>query len=118
VKKTSAFQLMLSVAACTLAFGASAQTLTCGTDFAQIGDTKSTIQQKCGEPAAKDTFCKPPPAPGSPEQVAAAQNRVIRTNQCEPVEEWTYRPGRGQFVTMLRFENGTLQSMKYGDRMR
>jgi hypothetical protein len=36
---------------------------------------------------------------------------------CERVDEWTYNPGSGQFYTTLRFEQGKLISMKYGDRV-
>jgi hypothetical protein len=39
--------------------GASAQSLRCKGDLAQIGNSKGTILQKCGEPVMKDTFCKP-----------------------------------------------------------
>jgi hypothetical protein len=96
----------LAILACTLlTLGgqASAQSLRCGRDFAQIGENK------CGPPAAKDSFCKPigiaPSTVGRPPHVA-----------CDMVEEWVYKPGIGQFITILQFREGELREMKYGPR--
>lgn len=96
---------------------ASAQSLRCKGDLAQIGDSKATIVQKCGEPVYKDSFCKPVDrrpgvhVPGQP------GGTTININTCEQVEEWTYNPGYGQFMTMLQFEAGELKRIKYGDRV-
>nr|WP_186329850.1 DUF2845 domain-containing protein [Variovorax boronicumulans] len=102
----------LSVFAVLLLAGAGAtqaQSLRCGRDFAQIGETKFVIESKCGAPAAKDSFCKPigiaPSTVGRPPHVA-----------CDMVEEWTYKPGIGQFITILQFREGKLREMKYGPR--
>ncbi len=101
--------------------GAGAQTLNCNRDFAQVGDSKFTILQKCGEPVFKDSFCKKPDAAGHPfiaQGPSGGKGRVIiNQNACEPVEEWTYRPGSGQFVTLLQFENGALKSIRYAGRI-
>jgi hypothetical protein len=35
---------------------------------------------------------------------------------CDMVEEWTYKPGIGQFITILQFREGELREMKYGPR--
>lgn len=97
-----------------------AQTLNCDRDFAQMGDSKSAILQKCGEPVFKDNFCKKPTpnlgAPTAAEPVAPG-TVVIQQNACEPVEEWTYKPGSGQFITLLLFENGALKSIRYAGRI-
>jgi hypothetical protein len=107
---------LLPIALCmAVSAPAQAQTLTCKNDFASIGDSKPTILQKCGEPAMKDSFCKPTENRQAP---AAGGGTVVNVMPCEKVEEWTYRPGYGQFITTLRFENGELKSMKYGDRIR
>ncbi|WP_326533224.1 DUF2845 domain-containing protein [Pseudorhodoferax sp.] len=102
----------LAILACVLlSWGgqAAAQSLRCGRDFAQIGETKFVIESKCGAPAAKDNFCAPigiaPSTVGRPPHVA-----------CDMVEEWTYKPGIGQFITILRFREGELREMKYGPR--
>lgn len=112
-----------------LAFGfalsasVSAQSLRCKGDFAEIGNSKGTILQKCGEPMLKDSFCKPVPQTqtntlAAPDARGAATNITnITINQCINMEEWTYNPGYGQFMTMLQFEAGGLKSIRYGDRV-
>jgi hypothetical protein len=109
--------------------GASAQSLRCKGDLAQIGNSKGTILQKCGEPVMKDTFCKPvqstasttpmivPAAPVTTTGNSASTTTNVTVNTCQQVEEWTYNPGYGQFMTMLLFEGGSLASIRYGDRV-
>jgi hypothetical protein len=104
-----------------LAAGASAQSLRCKGDLAQIGNSKGTILQKCGEPVLKDSFCKPTAqttssAPAAPNATGAVTN--VTVNQCVNVDEWTYNPGSGQFMTMLQFEAGELKRIRYGDRVK
>ena len=102
----------------TLAASVSAQSLRCKLDFAQMGDSKGTILQKCGEPVLKDSFCKPAPqTTTAPAPVAGGNTTNITLNQCINVDEWTYNPGYGQFMTMLQFEAGELKRMRYGDRV-
>jgi hypothetical protein len=90
--------------------------LRCQNDIAQIGESKISVLQKCGEPMHKESFCKPlvQTAPGP-----SADNKgtTVIVMPCEKVEEWTYNPGSGQFYTTLRFERGELQSIRYGDRV-
>jgi hypothetical protein len=106
--------------------GASAQSLRCKGDLAQIGNSKGTILQKCGEPVLKDSFCKPtqnttstttPTAPTNTAGNSASTTTNVTVNTCQQVEEWTYNPGYGQFMTMLLFEGGSLASIRYGDRV-
>jgi len=110
--------------------GASAQSLRCKGDLAQIGNSKGTILQKCGEPVLKDSFCKPvqetvssapvttPTVPNtSGSSTTATTTTNVTVNSCQQVEEWTYNPGYGQFMTMLLFEGGSLKSIRYGDRV-
>lgn len=96
-----------------LAQGSGASTFRCGIDLVQLGDSKVSAQQKCGQPVAKDSFCKP--APGAP---AGTRARGLPSGVCESVDEWTYNPGYGQFMTTLRFESGRLVAISYGDRVR
>ncbi len=127
---TLTFVVMLAFFASSAINEASAQSLRCKGDLAQIGNSKSTILQKCGEPVMKDNFCKPvqqtvvgapvvnPVVPGT---IANNNGTNVTTNvtvnNCQPVEEWTYNPGYGQFMTMLQFEGGALKSIRYGDRV-
>jgi hypothetical protein len=110
--------------------GASAQSLRCKGDLAQIGNSKGTILQKCGEPVLKDSFCKPtqsttstttpivtPAAPTNTTGNSASTTTNVTVNTCQQVEEWTYNPGYGQFMTMLLFEGGSLTKIRYGDRV-
>ena len=83
-------------------------------DIAQIGDSRATILGKCGEPMLKDSFCKPSNDAATPNSV---NKEVANVVPCETVDEWTYNPGSGQFYTTLRFERGTLSSIKYGARV-
>jgi hypothetical protein len=127
--------IIFRTASVTLAFlasspftGASAQSLRCKGDLAQIGNSKSTILQKCGEPVMKDSFCKPvqetvagapvvTPATAGTSGNSASVTTNITVNTCQQVEEWTYNPGYGQFMTMLQFEGGSLKTIRYGDRV-
>lgn len=100
----------------TIVQPAAGQSLRCKNDLANTGDSKSAVFLKCGEPVLKDSFCKTAPAqvPGT----AAPGGTTVNIVACENVEEWTYKPGYGQFVTVLRFEGGALTSIRYGDRVK
>jgi len=96
--------------------GASAQSFRCGNDLVSVGAARAAVLQKCGEPVVRDTFCKPV------EIVTTTSSRqhpssVVRVTSCENVDEWTYNPGYGQFMTTLRFEQGRLAAISYGDRV-
>ncbi|MDR2219189.1 MAG: DUF2845 domain-containing protein [Methylobacillus sp.] len=97
---------------------ATAQTLRCDTDSAKIGDSKSVIEMKCGAPVSRDNFCKRFDTGASEAESPKPQDGVtINVEQCEPVEEWTYNPGSGQFLTIPLFRGGVLESIKYGPRI-
>ncbi len=83
-------------------------------DLVQLGDSKVSALQKCGQPAARDSFCKPT----SPAVVEPSRRRAGAGGVCETVDELTYNPGYGQFMTTLRFESGRLVSIAYGDRVK
>lgn len=96
--------------------GAAAQSLRCKNDLVSIGDARASVLHKCGEPVAKDSFCKPAatrPLPAPP----PGSTTVVQVLPCENVDEWTYNPGYGQFMTTLRFEAGRLTAITYGDRV-
>jgi hypothetical protein len=78
----------------------------CKNDLVNIGDGKASALLKCGKPVVTDSFCKAPEPP------------VAAPVPCETVDEWTYNPGCGQFMTTLRFESGRLVSITYGDRVK
>jgi hypothetical protein len=88
----------------------------CQNDLVNVGDAKSSVQMKCGLPVLKDSFCKPTTGQATPRPPGGA--RVVINNACETVDEWTYNPGYGQFMTTLRFESGKLVSISYGERVK
>jgi Protein of unknown function (DUF2845) len=106
-----------------LAFGAlafapldaAAQTFKCRNDLVNVGDARSTVLLKCGEPVVKDAFCRPVPAPVTR---PASGARGVNVVPCENIDEWTYNPGYGQFMTTLRFLEGRLVAIEYGDRVK
>ena len=93
-----------------------AESLRCNGDLAQVGDAKASVLQKCGTPFFVESFCKPanqvallPTTPGT---------TTVNIMPCDVVEEWSYNPGPGQFITILRFEAGVMTAIRYGDRVR
>ena len=75
----------------------------------RIGDNKSDVLQNCGEPVMRDTFCA---------TTGTGSTQPAVNGACSNVDEWTYNPGAGQFMTTLRFVEGRLQSIRYGSRAR
>lgn len=94
---------------------ASAEYLRCKNESVNVGDTRSALLQRCGEPAIKDSFCKLfKPTPGT----TVASGVVVTVPACRNVDEWTYNPGLGQFMTTLQIDGGKVVSIKYGDRVK
>ncbi|VAW91383.1 hypothetical protein MNBD_GAMMA23-1059 [hydrothermal vent metagenome] len=89
-----------------------ADSLNCKNNFAEIGDSKASVLFKCGTPMFKDSFFKSVKA-----KTSSSQAKNTPTLQCETIDQWTYNPGPGQFLTTLQFERGLLVSIKYGDRI-
>lgn len=92
----------------------------CKNDLVNVGDGKASALLKCGPPLVKDAFCKPV----QPELALVPTGRPliatvsVAAAVCETVDEWTYNPGYGQFMTTLRFESGRLVQISYGDRVK
>jgi hypothetical protein len=106
---------LLLCLACAVPALAQTRSFRCHNDLVNLGDAKSTVQLKCGKPVLRDSFCKPGdarPLPG-----VGGKGNVVINNACETVDEWTYNPGYGQFMTTLRFESGKLVAISYGDRV-
>jgi Protein of unknown function (DUF2845) len=95
----------------------------CKNDLVKLGDAPSTVRIQCGEPVAKDSFCRPyvpPPGADTPHghaKTAQSPRGPGGARGCDTAEEWTYNPGRGQFWTILRFEEGRLTQIRYGNRI-
>jgi hypothetical protein len=115
--RSPVFTAILAIVAAGLPLAGAAQTSTfrCQNDLVALGDAKSSVQLKCGQPVLRDSFCKP----GDKRVQPRDGNKVVINNSvCETVDEWTYNPGYGQFMTTLRFESGKLVAITYGDRVR
>ncbi len=96
---------------------ASAESMRCGGYLVQVGDGKAEILQQCGEPVLRDNFCKAlPGAPARPS--TATDGNIVIAPPCENVDEWTYNPGAGQFMTTLQFVEGRVRAIRYGNRVR
>jgi len=99
--------------------GASAQSLNCGGFLAGVGESKFSVISKCGEPVLKDVVCVARPQvewilnPGT----RSGGARQIVTQQCVPMDEWTYHRGPGNFLGIVRFYNGAVESVRDGDRV-
>jgi len=94
---------------------AAAQTFKCRDDLVNVGDSRATVLLKCGEPVVRDAFCRPLPVQGPRPASAARPGQIV---PCENVDEWIYNPGYGQFMTTLRFVEGRLVAIEYGDRVK
>jgi hypothetical protein len=95
---------------------ASAQSLRCKNETVNVGDMRVAVLQRCGEPVAKDSYCKPVD-PQSVQRNASGSNVVV-VLPCQNVDQWTYNPGYGQFMTTLQFEGEKVTAIKYGDRVK
>ncbi|MEO5880986.1 MAG: DUF2845 domain-containing protein [Caldimonas sp.] len=94
---------------------APAQTFKCRNDFVNVGDARATVLLKCGEPVVRDAFCRPFPVQGPRPASGPRPGQIV---PCENVDEWVYNPGYGQFMTTLRFVEGRLAAIDYGDRVK
>lgn len=117
-RMTPTRSLPFLLALCLVSAGAAASTTSfrCKNDLVNVGDGKASALLKCGEPLVRDAFCKP--QPGTAAVVAPKGGSVVVNAACVTVDEWTYNPGYGQFMTTLRFESGKLVSITYGDRVK
>jgi hypothetical protein len=105
--------ITLALVACALATPAAAQAIKCRNDaVVGVGDSRTAVLQKCGEPVARNTVCRPLPA-GGPGRPASA----VRPGQivpCENVDEWLYPAGAGQPAMTMRFVEGKLSAVEIG----
>lgn len=98
---------------------ASAQSLSCGGRLSGVGDSKYAVVQKCGDPVSREFVCVPrPQVVWIPSQYSGGPAQQVVTQQCVPMEDWTYYRGEGTFLGIVRFFNGTVESVRDGDRVR
>lgn len=97
---------------------ARAQGLGCGGLLVGVGDSRASLVMKCGQPFSTDTVCMRIPrvvwtVPLHPREAP----RQVVTEQCEYVDEWTYHRGPGNFMSVVRLQNGVVAQIRDGDRV-
>lgn len=116
-----AFLTLVALVSISSAIPCFADALRCNTKLPLVGDTKSEIIDKCGEPAMTDNYCQPIATTTQAQGVQIGDNNVqnnIAIAACENIDIWTYNPGTGKFKAHLYFARGQLQSIRYGDRVK
>jgi hypothetical protein len=87
--------------------------LRCDDRLVEIGDVKSLVLLKCGEPIMKDSYCLPVVDTRFDKWQRDAWRPVLAAPvRCEMWDEWTYHPGPGRFLSLLRFKQGELISLE------
>lgn len=96
--------------------GAQAESLRCNGEIASAGESRLSLLRKCGEPMARDSFCKPVEVMvrGNPWPVVLPPHLA----PCQIVDEWLYDRGPGNLYATVRFENGVIHSVRYEGRPR
>ena len=89
--------IMLLIFCCSFAYAQR-----CENGLVQIGDSKSSVLIKCGEPLYKDNTCK---------QMDGRSRPV-----CYPVEELTYKPDIGLYTTYV-IKDGKVLEINLGERV-
>lgn len=112
--------LVATAVACAVApvKEARAQGLGCGGLLVGVGDSRASLVMKCGQPFATDTVCIRIPrvvwsVPLHPREVP----RQYVTETCEYVDEWTYHRGPGNFMSVVRLQNGVVSQIRDGNRV-
>ena len=89
-----------------------AETLRCNGTSAAEGDSRLSVLYKCGQPLLTDSYCAPVYLQGATRPVPAPLAGVFVP--CLPVEEWLYDRGPGNLMATVRFRDGRVQSIRYG----
>ena len=83
---------LVFLAVACLAGQAQADTLRCGSQLISVGDREFEVQQKCGEPIARNII---------------GYKRSVNRREEVQIDEWIYGPNNGMYQ-YLRFEGGRL----------
>jgi hypothetical protein len=77
----------------------------CSEQIVSIGDSKTDVLAKCGEPSLKDSHVEE-----FREKADGTERKVFVT-----VEEWTYNLGPTRFIRILTFRNSKLADIRTGN---
>ncbi len=101
-----------------------AQSLRCNGALVSKGDSPVSLLRNCGEPIYRQPICLSMLQLGWIATPYQQGNNIIPgpspifASQCVPMEEWTYDRGPGAFLGVVRIYNGTIESVRDGDRSR
>ncbi len=94
--------------------------LRCGLELVSVGDRKSEVIKKCGEPTyvevwdevriKRDFY-----SPTLPDSEDEPYREPFLVKEYVTIEEWEYNFGPNRFVYYLRFERGKLKKITSGD---
>jgi hypothetical protein len=77
----------------------------CSEQVLSVGDTKSDVLSRCGEPTWKDT---------RQEEVKQRLDSGVERTVFVTIDEWTYNLGPNRFVRIVTFRNGKLVDIRSG----
>jgi hypothetical protein len=97
--------LALAFAWYTLTQAAHADTLRCGPDLIEQGDSAARVLDKCGEPTSKATIDEP--------IWAQDQNGNVYQSGTTRSELWRYNFGPSRFPALLKVAGGFVQSITF-----
>lgn len=104
-------RMCLGLLVATLALSAHAESLKCNGSIVAEGDSRLSVQFKCGAPVLVDSYCAPVYYLGAMEPLPAPYAGLVLP--CQSVEEWLYDRGTGNLMAMVRFHSGVVQSITY-----
>lgn len=94
---------------------ARAESLRCNGRILEEGDPRVLVLQHCGEPVARDAYCRPVevmPPPGAWRRTPWYAGDL----PCRWIDEWLYDRGPGELLATVRFEAGRILSITYSQR--
>ena len=99
----------------------SADRLRCGTRVIMVGDTKSKVIAECGVPDSvekweEERIMRDFHYPVYPESYYDGSREPFLVKTLVNIEEWYYNLGATRLIRYLRFENGKLKKITFGER--
>jgi hypothetical protein len=82
-----------------------ADSLRCGNTVISLGDTKTDVLMKCGDPAGTDSW---------QEEIVERIDAETKKKAVVTTDEWTYNQGPDALIRVLTFRNGKLADIKEG----
>jgi hypothetical protein len=103
-KMKKVFSVLLFSVISQLAFS---DVMRCSSKVVSVGDHKIDLLKKCGQPLSKDVRNKC--------ESHVLKNGAYRSS-CQDVEEWSYKFGQGQFLTLVEIRDNRISAISQGDR--